>query len=541
MGYVEKHKYRMIKKAGALQDAFQEAPQSLSSTSNTGYDPYDEIEQQQAFFDEEAFPISQMAGGLQRSRSNSRRLPRQQVAMAPVAQQRAHMNVFVEEPEAQHFTGLGTQEEPTRRPSLMRQSDLLEGHSMSWFSYTVAEGQRVLAMDKKGRGEILIGPCRVPRKGRKFHVLQHHVAYPGEFLIVRFKDGSQKHLPGPSEIWLDPRAHSDCEKEDALQISAKESVVVYSKQKIEKDGEEKEEVQRRIVSGPALFVPEPGEWLHTFCWHGSKGQGYKKLPGGMVFQKLWQMPDQMYHDVEEVRTSDDVILTIKLMIFFELVDVEKMLDATHDPIGDFINATSSDVLDLVGRCSFDEFKTQTDKLNDRNNYTQLLGRAEQIGYRINKLVSRGYSTTAALQSMHEQAIETRTRLKLEKETERQSQELADFKQSREYQRASKSRAEELERQEHKLEVQKRSQLELLELEKQKLEFSRDQDDLNTKAQLEKQAKDAEQRLSFIKELKDMGVDLTSYLTQNRADKVFEFRAGEKAIAPHIHLSKSDEL
>ena len=38
------------------------------------------------------------------------------------------------------------------------------------------------------------------------------------------------------------------------------------------------------------------------------------------------MPDQMYHDVPDVRTADDAVLTIHLMIFFELVDVERMLD-----------------------------------------------------------------------------------------------------------------------------------------------------------------------------------------------------------------------
>ena len=41
-----------------------------------------------------------------------------------------------------------------------------------------------------------------------------------------------------------------------------------------------------------------------------------------------------FHDqVPEVRTKDDTILTVKLMLFFELIDVERMLDNTHDPIG----------------------------------------------------------------------------------------------------------------------------------------------------------------------------------------------------------------
>ena len=37
--------------------------------------------------------------------------------------------------------------------------------------------------------------------------------------------------------------------------------------------------------------------------------------------------------MREVRTKDDTLLRVKLMIFFELNDIDKMLDNTHDPIG----------------------------------------------------------------------------------------------------------------------------------------------------------------------------------------------------------------
>src|SRR5439155_12722972 len=120
--------------------------------------------------------------------------------------------------------------------------------------------------------------------------------------------------------------------EDALQLAAKEAVVVYSK------AGGTSAISRRIEYGPTLFVPRPGEWLHTFSWHASKGghKGAQKVPNSLVFQKLWLMPDQMYHDVTDVRTADDALLTVRLMIFFELTDIERMLDTTHDPIGDFV-------------------------------------------------------------------------------------------------------------------------------------------------------------------------------------------------------------
>ena len=57
----------------------------------------------------------------------------------------------------------------------------------------------------------------------------------------------------------------------------------------------------------------------------------RKVPKGLVFQKLWLMPDQMYHDVPDVRTADDAVLTIRLMIFFELLDIATMLEDDARP------------------------------------------------------------------------------------------------------------------------------------------------------------------------------------------------------------------
>lgn len=141
-------------------------------------------------------------------------------------------------------------------------------------------------------------------------------------------------------------------------------------------------VSRRVVHGPETFVPAPGEWLHEFSWHGNApvGNGIQKVPGALQFQKLWMMPDQMYHDVVDVRTSDDAVLTIRLMIFFELVGIETMLATTHDPIGDFVNAATSDVVEFVGQHAFDSFKASTNALNKLETYGQLTARASQCGY-----------------------------------------------------------------------------------------------------------------------------------------------------------------
>jgi hypothetical protein len=51
---------------------------------------------------------------------------------------------------------------------------------------------------------------------------------------------------------------------------------------------------RVLVRGPAMHVPQPDEWTHTFEWHGSnrnhQGQMIKK---GRRFEKLRVIPTQV--------------------------------------------------------------------------------------------------------------------------------------------------------------------------------------------------------------------------------------------------------
>jgi hypothetical protein len=398
----------------------------------------------------------------------------------------------------------------------------------SMFFYVVEEGQRVLMRRPNGTLQVLVGPKRVWRGRKVFRPMQHHVAHPDSFLVVRYRDGRQEHLPGPVEIWFDPRIHREIVVEEALQLSAKEAVVVYSR------AEASDAIARRIVYGPALFVPKPGEWLHTFSWHASQGgsQGAQKVAHALVFQKLWLLPDQMYHDVPDVRTADDAVLSIRLMIFFELVDIERMLETTHDPIGDFVNAATSDVVDFTGKHDFEQFKRNTDRLNELATYRQLTVRATQCGYRINKVVFRGYGAAAALQQMHDQAIQARTRLQLDRATEQQAQELENYKLDNQLARAGKRRGEQTTEVQHDLELaQKRHEAEVRQREAQH-NLLRGQQHWEGEWQLEiRRRQDAEQRDHLVA-LRDLGVDLTAYLTQARADQVIEVRGSS---GHHVHL------
>jgi hypothetical protein len=399
------------------------------------------------------------------------------------------------------------------------------------FFHIVEEGQRSLMRRPDGTMEVIVGPRRVWRGWKVFRPMEHFIAHPGEFLLVRYRDGRQEHLAGPAEVWLDPRVHQQITREDALQLAAKEAVVVYSKPP------DSNAIRRRIEYGPGLFMPKPGEWLHTFSWHASVGghKGVQKVPNGLVFQKLWLMPDQMYHDVTDVRTSDDALLTIRLMIFFELVDIERMLDTTHDPIGDFVNATTSDVVAAVGRQDFDSFKRNTSLLNELTTYGQLMDRATQCGYRINKVVYRGYGAPDALQQMHDQAIEARTKLQLDRATEQQAQDLENYKLDCQIARAGKRRTEQGTEVEHDLAMARRRQGSELRNREAQHTQAREQRRLETELQMELRRRQDAQLREHVTALRELGVDLTAYLTQARADRVIELRGGARA---HVHLDQA---
>ncbi len=403
------------------------------------------------------------------------------------------------------------------------------------FFYTVQEGQRAQVIYTSGRVELVSGPQRIFWWGKRVEPMQRYVAHPGEFLIVRFRDGRQEHLAGPANVWFDPREHLEITREDALQIAGKEAVVVYARDA------GSGLVARRIVHGPATFVPAAGEWLHTFSWHGSRGasHGYEKVPNALVFQKLWLMPDQMYHDVPDVRTSDDAVLTIRLMLFFELADVEKMLETTHDPIGDFVNAATSDVVDFVSRHDLDGFKKHTDRLNELAAYPQLVARCAQCGYRINKVVYRGYGAPESLQRMHDEAIESRTRLQLERATQEQAHDLEDSKQARAMARATREREAQTAQTEHQLEQERRKREGELTNDQARREFAREQARLDEESRRAQRTAQASAERAHLEGLRTMGVDLTKLLAERRPDQVLEVRGSGAGGATHLHVSPTE--
>lgn len=410
------------------------------------------------------------------------------------------------------------------------------------FNLTVVpQGERIMLWGADGGVRYVDGPKRLFLLMERAQKMRRFAAEPDQFLVVRKKDGTTEHLPGPTAIWFDPVTHLAIEVESATKIDANEALVVYRQQETN--------VLRRIIRGPALFVPTPQEWVHEFSWHGSDPKhGNRKIPSALRFTKLRVIPDQMYFDVENVRTADDALLVIKIMVFFELNDIERMLDQTHDPVADFINALSADAVDFVGAHDFDAFKGKTDALNRLETYPQLVQRADRIGYTINKVVYRGYYASDKLQAMHDGAIECRTKLHLEAETERQAQDLADMKLACELERTAKrQQMEEAETRHdnHLKQLKHEAQLQQLEAaQKQELETRRHAEEFAVEVKrrqneltINHEAALHEEQTQFFSRMRELQVDLTRYLVAQyqNPDKVIRIDNGK---SPQLRLHEN---
>lgn len=387
--------------------------------------------------------------------------------------------------------------------------------------HTIPTGERVAVWNHRGEVRLVDGPRRLVLWREHIQGLPRWSAREGEYLVVTHRDGRVEHLPGPTMLWQDPVEHLSIERAEAIAISAHEAVVVY--------GKEGDTVRRRIVRGPAQFVPASGEWLHRFRWHGADPQRpSRKIPHALEFERLRVIPDQMYVEVESARSADDALIAIRFMVFFELADIERMLDQTHDPIADLVNALTADAIEFTAARSFEAFKADTDRLNDLSTYAQTLARAERIGYRIGKVVYRGYTASDQLQAMHDHAIEARTGLRLEAETEAQAQELADLKLARERERTRERQAMEADAARHaeqleRLRTEERIARRHLAATARRQERAADHD----QRRRQRQETDA-QKILFAGGMREAGVDMTRWLVARyqHPDKVVRIEGGE---------------
>mmetsp|Transcript_36766 Transcript_36766/g.84652 ORF Transcript_36766/g.84652 Transcript_36766/m.84652 type:complete len:497 (-) Transcript_36766:33-1523(-) len=428
-----------------------------------------------------------------------------------------------------------------------------------WGRVTVPEGDRVAFWHHSGKCSILVGPAQTWAFGHKVEPMRPHTAGPTQYIAVSWRTGEIEILRGPISVWEDPVRHASVSVHSALEVASNEAIVVYKDTTVSGS---KLGVQRSVVRGPTLYVPSGhAEWLHRFSWHGTDERSLKeavqrKLPGLLRFEKLRLAPDQVYFDIPDVRTKDDALIVVKVMVFLTIKDVEKMLDNTQDPVSEFLNALNADIVEFVGGRTFEEFKSQLEQLNSLASYIYLSGRAAKVGYEVTKVVLRGYSTSQKLQLMHDDAIHKRTELALQRETQTQEQDLKDYKLDRDSARFERQadyklkRARERQTMEHDKavhqqliqDVEAKATLER-ERRRHELEMARAEELQQQRLSHQKQEKAAE--ADHYGRLRALGVDLSSYLmalargTPQRWIEIGSGRGLQEASGTQLHIHSHD--
>lgn len=472
--------------------------------------------------------------------------------------------------------------------------------------------QHMLIQSRSGETVVLRGPLEqildpTIHESIKVYNIERTVADSQQYLIVQHRDGRKEHLRGPVEFLVHPFLHESVSQHDAVRLSANEALVVYKRlggssppvtvkpahgkdeakpveatpvepaqfAVVERGESGAVRVERRVVHGPAVFMPESNEWLHTFSWHGSIGKdgkgsktgyaGDTKVPHALSFQVLRCMSDQIYYSVRDVRTTDDASLTTHLMIFYELRSIETMLDSTNDLIGDICSAASADVMTHASGVSYEQFLQRTSELSSLDTFPILSLRMKQAGTELLKVVYRGYSASAQLQEMHDEAITRRTRIRLESDQAREEQE----KRAMELRCRQERSAQEIQLAEaetrHKLAVlamqkeQERAILDAEHAQRLRMEQERRQIELTSrKAEHEEEVRHAraiadmklavlstekEQEVAKLEAMARLGVDLTQYLTalaSAKPDTHLRIDSaggnGAQPYVPNVHLS-----
>ncbi len=397
---------------------------------------------------------------------------------------------------------------------------------------TVRDNEAVCVWSGSGNCSIFEGPRRkFITYGRAYQRLNRFYAADREYLKVVFHDGHIEHLEGPTSMFLRPHEHRSIAVEEAWAIDASHVLVVYRKEA------ESDEVTRRLVRGPALFVPKPNEFLHTFKWHGTDpNDKTRKIPGALQFHRLRVGPvNALYYNVKDVRTKDDALVTVKVMIFYQLVDVERMLDSTTDVIGDLIADVCADCVSFAAKLTYEEFLECTDRLSSLETYAQLGQRAESMGYALKKVVFRGYHVSADLQAMHDAAIEKRTAMHLETEAARQEQDLLNLKLEMDQARLVQEQKLEIKRTEHAAarESMAAEATRARDTARLKLELQSKKDTAAADAEAERVRVD--QRLAYLAQVRDLGADVGAILVAEarRADKVIAVD-GAEGVRVHVH-------
>ena len=192
------------------------------------------------------------------------------------------------------------------------------------------------------------------------------------------ENGEYEEVEWPKVIYEHPEWK--LERFRRIQLSEREAVV-----KVLRDGKEEIILWK---DSPEVYINPVVEKLKNFRWTGSweTGPDSEKVPGMINFEVLRLDNSQTYFSFP-VRTKDNVVINLKLMIFYEVSNLENLIRNTHDPMCEFYNKLQATITSQVAQKNFDDFKQSTwDYIGNLSNNESI--NFENIGLSIDQIVLR---------------------------------------------------------------------------------------------------------------------------------------------------------
>lgn len=409
---------------------------------------------------------------------------------------------------------------------------------------TVKDGEALAVWNQDGVHTEYVGPRFVRLWMSTIRFLDRFVAGADEYLVITDVNGAVTHVKGPKAMFCNPTRHKKVVVKKAVVLaSPNECLVVYTKKKstdapyavpsprpnvkhVLKDSESKKddepsatataasvtaptvaiietpddahqsrELLRRIVAGPAVFVPRVDEWAHKFNWTNLKTKTSETFT-------VLQTGTRRYETEVSLRTSDSVLLTAELSIQFRVASVEDVIEAGDDPVAVMQSLISADLSEYGTLIRSDdmlnpESRTKiTVTLGNIDTYKKLVDGAHHMGLEIVGLCLKRLNASKALQKQYDTAIETKAELASKRAIAEQKQQLVDLDLANQKRRMESEQALASAQLAHKLKMK----------------------DDEQKLKSEHQRSANEEVLGFLRELKNNGVDLTQYLVSFSGQK-----------------------
>ncbi|GMI06032.1 hypothetical protein TrRE_jg12496, partial [Triparma retinervis] len=289
-----------------------------------------------------------------------------------------------------------------------------EGERESEEKFRVCEGgndrvdwilQAGAVWDMYGRHRQVVGPALVRMWYSHIRFLDKHLAGPTEFLKITHNDGSLEHIKGPVTAYANPVLHRGMKVDKRRDLnSEKEHLVVFRTRKSNVNnlkGEgmvgQEEQLERKIITGPTVFMPEVNDRIHNFKFSGSAGE--------KTFEILNE--DQSYENqLFKVKTAGGIETTVKLSLDVTITNLSKFVTGSFDLPKEIARSTSADIVNHCD-CKWDEIDGFMKLLTARSQrepsvFSNLKARLDSMGVSLNGITYVGSTASSEVLRKHKE-------------------------------------------------------------------------------------------------------------------------------------------